>query len=53
MPLQMQKTYPENATVLFRWDCTAYPQLIIIVVRFIKSQPSFDRTAGSEKEYAF
>lgn len=49
----MQKTYPENATVLFRWDCTAYPQLIIIVVLFIKSQPSFDRTAGSEKEYAF
>ena len=49
----MQKTYPENATVLFRWDCTAYPQLIIIVVRFIKSQPSFDRTAGPEKEYAF
>ena len=26
----MQKTYPENATVLFRWECTAYPQLIVI-----------------------
>jgi hypothetical protein len=49
----MQKTYPENATVLFRWECTAYPQLIVIDVRFIKSQPSFGRTAGSEKEYDF